>query len=1054
MFLYMRGRGSGCPLGLQLPCSRVTSTIDDGNGGCERWKIFGKIYLHDGSVPVIDLETSSKRGRKRSREVVEASITGLESAIWFKVLIVDTVCLDVETKCIQWTSCSIDECTERRQSSRPFCSCQHTHEVYIDQYKDNMTAGRDLERGLEIARSILNGSNDNEHQDVLLLLHVYVLPIIRLHASDRKHVSSALDTQVQVLAQLDEAIDKMTNERHDIKKTMKDWRQDICNQLTDERAIANCNIQFLKLLHEHLQNDLRNAYVELDDCQERVDTCKGSLTKKRGSQYISDLVEARKVRDRVADYINKALFVMEEVHLILSVTTLPERNQLTDQHRAYIQIQEECKRHSKELHDLQRKKLLATSVREALVSTESELKQGRDTTGIDVTSDGLVRSTDVLGPSNKLPQEWQTLPSRVSEALEKNKTLQELHHEFSDHVISQCKDEIKGQPSIKRLRPRLDVSSWKKLGKKHSGSSNSSIGSNHGNQLDRVRRSARSSLKEKKPTAHFQAVTQTIKANITHHFHEVCRLLASHLNLQPQLTRSDLWTCYERAFYPGKISELIKLYVYAYEEETKYLQKVLPTSSLQDMKLDDEWILNILGLYAPHFSIHSEVEVGVEVTAPADTLTHAVIETVTHGIDTQSEEDVVGLKVKDSVEGEEPLIERVSDALKEKLNVEDDIRGRLESGVEVDLPEDKLRHHSTASQKDTTRQSWRNTQIIDFRWVTVPIDIEEGQVTQSVPCIMEKQKSLENVREKEHEVASRHSSCPDITYRKQAAREQYSNQPVGLVGNAEKPVAIKKKDRNHLEDQIGDDSGVFNDHQEEAKCNKEGDLNSNILDRREQSNKTDVHSDGVTISTDVPEEGNPHLDKQEEDFPTSELAASSDTASEVEKMSLHSLEPPASDSDVNIMVQGVNGEVKLDRELSRRCREKPAIAEFLRRFSQAYHYFRVVLEESVPTSKLQWLLRCLKEVNTIAEQQARVISCGKQRMLSGDDLLTSLILFLIHGDPGEVTAFYPQLRFLEDYIPDFLDKGEIGFAVIQFESAYSYILRVKREDEPMSFEQF
>lgn len=68
---------------------------------------------------------------------------------------------------------------------------------YLEQQKDNMTAGRDLEKGLEIARSILNGSNDNEHQNVLLLLHVYILPIIRLHASDRKHVSSALVDQVR-----------------------------------------------------------------------------------------------------------------------------------------------------------------------------------------------------------------------------------------------------------------------------------------------------------------------------------------------------------------------------------------------------------------------------------------------------------------------------------------------------------------------------------------------------------------------------------------------------------------------------------------------------------------------------------------------------------------------------------------------------------------------------------------------------------------------------------------------------------------------------------------
>ena len=45
--------------------------------------------------------------------------------------------------------------------------------------------------------------------------------------------------------------------------------------------------------------------------------------------------------------------------------------------------------------------LLATSVREALVSTESELKQGRETTGIDISSDGLNRSTDGMSQRRK-----------------------------------------------------------------------------------------------------------------------------------------------------------------------------------------------------------------------------------------------------------------------------------------------------------------------------------------------------------------------------------------------------------------------------------------------------------------------------------------------------------------------------------------------------------------------------------------------------------------------------------------------------------------------------
>lgn len=85
MYMYIRGRGSGCTLGLQLPCSRSSSGISDGQGGCERWKIFGKISLRDGSVPQVDMERTTVRNGRKVKDVVEASITGLESAVWFKV---------------------------------------------------------------------------------------------------------------------------------------------------------------------------------------------------------------------------------------------------------------------------------------------------------------------------------------------------------------------------------------------------------------------------------------------------------------------------------------------------------------------------------------------------------------------------------------------------------------------------------------------------------------------------------------------------------------------------------------------------------------------------------------------------------------------------------------------------------------------------------------------------------------------------------------------------------------------------------------------------------
>ena len=61
-------------------------------------------------------------------------------------------------------------------------------------------------------------------------------------------------------------------------------------------------------------------------------------------------------------------------------------------------------------------------------------------------------------------------------------------------------------------------------------------------------------------------------------------------------------------------------------------------------------------------------------------------------------------------------------------------------------------------------------------------------------------------------------------------------------------------------------------------------------------------------------------------------------------------------------------------------------------------------------------------------------------MLCGDDLLTTLILFVLHGDPEEMAQAYPQMKFMEEYLPEFLDKGQFGFSVYQFLFAFQYIL--------------
>ncbi|XP_033109665.1 uncharacterized protein LOC117110924 isoform X2 [Anneissia japonica] len=115
------------------------------------------------------------------------------------------------------------------------------------------------------------------------------------------------------------------------------------------------------------------------------------------------------------------------------------------------------------------------------------------------------------------------------------------------------------------------------------------------------------------------------------------------------------------------------------------------------------------------------------------------------------------------------------------------------------------------------------------------------------------------------------------------------------------------------------------------------------------------------------------------------------------------------------------------------------LEEFLESYGTAFQYLNLAVEDRVPVSKLQWLYRCIKEVNTVAEQKSKQISCAKTHMLSGEDLLTALILFLLHGDPHIVAKLYYHLAFLQDYMPPFLEINQHGFTVTQFWSALSYM---------------
>lgn len=115
-------------------------------------------------------------------------------------------------------------------------------------------------------------------------------------------------------------------------------------------------------------------------------------------------------------------------------------------------------------------------------------------------------------------------------------------------------------------------------------------------------------------------------------------------------------------------------------------------------------------------------------------------------------------------------------------------------------------------------------------------------------------------------------------------------------------------------------------------------------------------------------------------------------------------------------------------------------------FSRAYKCLRMVLQERLPLVKLRWLVMCLQALSESVKEGVSSKLGGKGRSIGTDDLLPSLILFLIKGDPGQVTALYPQLKFLEDYLPDIVASGIIGFTVAQFSTAFAFIIQTDGGD--------
>ncbi|XP_063961695.1 uncharacterized protein LOC135155690 isoform X2 [Lytechinus pictus] len=719
------------------------------------------------------------------------------------------------------------------------------------------------------------------------------------------------------------------------------------------------------------------------------------------------------------------------------------------------------------------------------------------------------------------------LLQKVDEKLRSDITMKMAHHSLILEVLDTC-----NQTSINFLsehttpRPRLKSKQRRSSGAKDGFST----------------------------LTNYQSCAQTTTFKIRSHFSEVVEKMTELLGLWNNQIETEIWASYEALFFSSTLSDILKVYVLAYDADAKQLQMLLPSADPRNMNLSGERVIDILQSGIPEVdpisfieeyngistggtsSISTQGSINQAEGAAADTHKHHDQNEAISGEDLEQNSasyQSVSSNLVREMENLYPFLNDVDLEATDQSDVPDDqpvkcIPPSVQLQVEYDS-EVKLRH----SQDDPRKRKRRSLQVIETGQSS--LIISTPQITEkaadedsirplSVPSSIHKfnreSTTLEGLRQLEYdsEVKLRHSqddprkrkrrslqvietgqssliiSTPQIT---EKAADEDSIRPLSV------PSSIHKFNRESTT--VEDLRRVSSQKvKEDASCEDLGECEKNadsishvsVIEKRTQTDPTSSEEDDSCVSgkdlTSISRHGFNRqafyreiksgkdlytdwskYDQDEQGNQVAKWGIGADSVAEhqlecVDSVShiyvtsnlveeMENLYPflrdvihlsPHLDNLSAIMTESRNGRSEGQGTLPNPGQERYSTNSLLEgplsfeeMFSQPYRCLRMVLQERFPLAKLRLLVMCLQALTeSVKEQVSRKMGVDDYQV-GGDDLVPCLIFFLIKGDPGQVTALYPQLKFLEDYIPDAVAGGIIGFTLTQFLGAFSNIIQ-------------
>ncbi|CAC5424148.1 unnamed protein product [Mytilus coruscus] len=524
-------------------------------------------------------------------EQIEIDLT-VEPAIWFKTLIINSVLIECDVRNVYWREkCTHGESETEFDTESTRVVPRMTRAVYDEGDCEDFELFDSVVKLLNKVES-KSLSEEQRAQEILRILHLYVLPEIVLKLQDVALLQDALENVEHSIGIISEDIQRKDRGICLTENSLKTQRDKLfsLDNFESEKYLITCNDNFLREVLVDVERDIESMNYELESRQAEVERIRDAVT----DEGKENLQKIRNVRDEIFISVQKYQSVRETIkNVTVRENRSKRRSKVTPNvfHEIYLELKGRLLKEKKIVKNCCDQKLKIASVREAIMQVRDELLQRGESYGFQTSREGPGTSTDVLETSDEKPSKWQTVEDKVKSTLFDGSSGPALAFKsFCDSVTTKITAFMKENEFFLNSRDP-DETCIKGKGEDDDEFVNisylDSIAIQHSQTIDN------------RISSGYRPFTNAIKEDILKHIEEQSKWLMTTMDIDTYMEKGKLlnvelphkvWICYEVQLYGQIMNPLAQLYRESYSDVANKLYEFLLKKSLLELGIDEPWL--------------------------------------------------------------------------------------------------------------------------------------------------------------------------------------------------------------------------------------------------------------------------------------------------------------------------------------------------------------------------------------------------------------------------------------------------------------------------------